>query len=595
MRALTLPALVVGGLMLSAAPASAQPDLYVCTPSAQVLLVNGTSGATSVLYTGTGSFYDCVLGPDGRLYIANGTSILRINTNGTGAETVNASSPLASAARDLAFNVTTLYVNTASTGVYKLEGTPPATDGAPLDFSAPALAFALTSSGQGIVFDRKGKLNLASGTQIRQSAPPYAVSAALIQSTQQSGIQPVGIAVNTCGELVFADAASQSVRRHTPNAPGNQPKHAAVSGLQFTGKDIPLFIEIASNNDMFIVTAEDLSGTNGKVWYADFSFGTSPGACSTATKTPLVELKGKTTGPDAIPSLAAQSAIGVALAATNHDLTLEFGSGADQLCSQDYHFGYHRMRLEFTDCQAAFSGGQTAKIKVQALKSTLSQVSFSPALFAASTEGIRYSGMNGFITQYQYNLADDSPSDPFPTPIRLIFFFNTQEPIAKPGVARGGDGISTQYDENVGDEYWAVQTADDPAGARGDDISKRVVFNTGLAEQCRIVFEPPFRDGNPLYKVGQSATIALNATNIQTGQPCSGAELRISIVKNAGTSFDAMEVKSKGSETANIMSQSGAGKYIYHADLSGYPTGTYDLTVWGTITAPIPKGFTIKK
>src|SRR5207302_1270405 len=66
-------------VLLAPALADAQPTTYVCTPAAQVLTVDGTSGATAVLYTGSGSFSDCVLGPDGWLYVSNGTSILRFD------------------------------------------------------------------------------------------------------------------------------------------------------------------------------------------------------------------------------------------------------------------------------------------------------------------------------------------------------------------------------------------------------------------------------------------------------------------------------------------------------------------------------------
>ena len=69
----------LAALLLPPAVAIAQPTLYVCTPAAQVLQVNGTTGTTSVLFTGSGTFHGCVLGPDGRLYIANDNKIMRLN------------------------------------------------------------------------------------------------------------------------------------------------------------------------------------------------------------------------------------------------------------------------------------------------------------------------------------------------------------------------------------------------------------------------------------------------------------------------------------------------------------------------------------
>jgi hypothetical protein len=257
------------------------------------------------------------------------------------------------------------------------------------------------------------------------------------------------------------------------------------------------------------------------------------------------------------------------------------------------------MRLTFTDCATSFAGGKTANIQVEALKSTIGEASFNaPSLTFPTTpiEGMRYSPMGGFPVQYRLTVLNAVPL--FPADMRMLFFFETQEKVSTPGVARAADEpFDATYLENVGDDYWAVKgdPEGDPAGDTGRDISKRVVFNSGLAQECTLTFDEPFQTGNPLYKTGQNLRISLIAIDLTTQQPCTSGQLRISISKSGGT-FEPMVVKSVGgAQTDNVMSSAGAGKYVFNGDLSGYPVGTYDLFVWGNLTEPIAKAFTIKK
>ena len=85
--------------------------------------------------------------------------------------------------------------------------------------------------------------------------------------------------------------------------------------MEFGESEIPLYLEIASNNHMFIGTAEDNEdGTTLRVYRAEFGFATSPGGCSN-TSVARIQL-----GTDLeIPDLEADDAIGIALAATDHN------------------------------------------------------------------------------------------------------------------------------------------------------------------------------------------------------------------------------------------------------------------------------------
>jgi hypothetical protein len=536
--------------------------------------------------TGTDSFHDCVLGPDGWLYVANGTSILRLNVNPDAEDLDPESLSAGVQVRGLGFNVTTLYFTTDGTAVYKWLGQE-LTNGAKLTFpgSPQALPFTIGTSGQGVVFDVQGNMVLASNGSIHKSigspGPTYTTASAVTLSGTPT---PFGVAVTTCKEIVFADASTNKILRVTNSG-------TADTGVVFddgnpeNGVDIPRYIEIASNNDLFIVTSQG-DGLNGKVWYADFEFETGSDCPSSLNTTAvLVDLQNDLD--------ADVAAMGIALAATHNNITKTFD--ADN-CTRTYDFGYHQMRLSFTDCAAAF-GDDSADINVEALKSTLGEVDFHSIVFPNTPiEGVRISAMGGFPVQYKFTLDGEEPFDPFPTPIQTVFFFNTQEIIQSPGVARVDDDvIDTPYNEDVTSDYWAVPT-NDPAGARGDDISKRVVFNTitaGTAAGCTLTFDPPFLNGNPQYNAGQSATIKVTAKNL-LGQPCVGATIRISVVANPTTTFDVLNVQSKSNEVLNIMSPTAPGKYIYHLDTTGYPLGTHTVTFWGDV-APTNKNITIGK
>ena len=439
MRAISaLPVLIT--MLLVPATAAAQTTMYVCTPAKQILKVvdgPGLTVTTTVLYSNSldAPYDDCVVGPEGLLYVSSGSNILALNplslpSNAVATPAVATLPPAAGDARGLAFNVTTLYINSASGGVFTLAaGT----------LSNPA-AIPLGSSGRGAVFNVVGSLIFASGATVRSAPPPYSSSTALVGPSGSP--LPFGVAVDTCKQIVFADASTNTIQRVTGSGPVD-------TGVSFADddedevEDIPRYIEVASNNDMFIVTSDE-DFNNGKIWRAHFVFAThgSVDCSSTPTTTKLVDLV------DAFDSSG--SAIGIALAPTHHDITKTFSATQ---CTNDYDFGYHRVRLTFTNCAAAFASITSADINVEALKSTLAEVDFASGVLpnplpSPPIEGMRYSAMGGFPVQYQFTLLGDGENPPpalFPTPMQMVFFFNTQEIVKRPGVARGDDGIGTQY------------------------------------------------------------------------------------------------------------------------------------------------------
>jgi hypothetical protein len=127
----TLSLFVLAALLMIPATAMPQsqpvvPTAYVCTPDGQILKVNGT--AATVILSGGGAFDDCVFGPDGRVYLseflANDLAPNRIERldPDSASPILEMVAALPSAPRGMAFNITTLYINTAASGVYALPG-----------------------------------------------------------------------------------------------------------------------------------------------------------------------------------------------------------------------------------------------------------------------------------------------------------------------------------------------------------------------------------------------------------------------------------------------------------------------------------------
>ena len=75
----------------------------------------------------------------------------------------------------------------------------------------------------------------------------------------------------------------------TPTRPRRLSSGSRRSGglpyiAQLQGKDRPLYLEIASNNTMFIVSGEDVAGSNPKAWRAEFGFATKSTSAAVWTR-----------------------------------------------------------------------------------------------------------------------------------------------------------------------------------------------------------------------------------------------------------------------------------------------------------------------
>jgi hypothetical protein len=592
-RPLSFMAIVAAALSLPLT-ASAQTTAYVCTPDAQVIRqpVNeaGAAGPADLWYTGgkKESFNDCVVGPDGWLYIASGSSVLRLNLS---TPTATGGAPLlalvGSAARGLAFNVNTLYVNTASTGVYALQSVAGATD--PLTFpNAAAQLFSVTpSDGHGVAFDILGNMILSSGGSVLKAPvglfPPLypTAPAALLSGTSAK----FATAVNTCGEVVFADKATRSVASRAKD--GSPLKNLAT----FSGLDYPVALEIDSNNNIYVATAQSDAGAAAKLWRIG---GSLENHCAAGSSQLLLDVGTLLSAPTKVKGLLSNRGLGVAISPTDASLTHVFNSTQ---CSSLYDFGYHTLRLTFADCAVPFS------VTIDALKSKPTEVNFNASL-GSDLEGIRYSPLGGYAVQYVLNDRVSTSASALPPSFQFNaqYGFYTQEPIGTPGIARvETHGRADAFTENVLSDFWDLGILDAASGERGNDFSKRVLFNSPLASltpDCAIspaAWEQPLNTGNPLFNSGQNIKVAFTAT-LPTGAACGGGgTMHVSVVRTSPLPLTVQVVQPTGNgNTGNVMSNSG-DRYFFNLDTSGFVAGTYLLTVWGDKLPPTNKVFTMTK
>jgi hypothetical protein len=560
-----LPALAA--LLMAPVDATAQPAVYVCTPAAQVVAVNGTTGAAAVIYTGSGTFDDCVLGPDGRLYVANDTQVLRFDPlHPTSTDEFVATLP--TGARGLSFNVTTLYVSTAASGLWAFQGMSDAPQGGP--FPSPAAPAFTLGAGQGVTFSIDGAMWLVSGSSVRQSPPSYTSSTPLATAGLTT---PVGVGVETCGNLLVADGTSQTIKRYARDGTllGAYLDFPAIGARRL----VPKHFEIDASNRVYVV-AETSADKNALIVRSGENLDgrDATSSCgSAASAITLAELN-----PSVIPGLLSSRAAGIAVGPTDHRITKTFSP--ESCGTKLYDFGYHTMKVTFEQCLTAFS------LTISALESLPSDVTFddNPAEFPTAPSAIRYSPLGGSVIQYRYDGPLPQPFVHFDTFSAQYGFF-TQEAVGTPGVARApGDNPTDPFMTNVSHAYWDVGALDAAAGDdRGNDFSKRVVFNSPLAVQgCTFGgFALPLGRGKPFQRPD---TIPIGLT--LNGEGCTGGSLMVSVAKLEEDGFVVQPVQSL-SQADNVMESKRDGFYQYFLKTSAYAPGTYQITIWGNVTSPI--------
>jgi hypothetical protein len=585
MRALRVAAFVAAA-MAPATIASAQMTGYICTPDGQVLKQtinpNGTSGGTTLLYTGNKNqeFGVCELFPDGWLYIASASSIIRIDPNQqtpSGGAAVVALFP--SPVRGIGINVTTLYVNTATSGIYTLKAVAGATD--PFTFPDLPVPFVTSSptDGHGVVFDIIGNNVLAAGSDVLKalvnSAAPFYTTAPSPVETRTNTV--FDVAVNTCGQIVYADRATRSVRRLAKDAQTSSPLESFADPA-----DYPVAIRIDAYNNIDVLTVQSDAGDKGKYWRLSGSLAND---CAAAPPSVVVDLSTLVSGTTKLKGLLSDRALGIALAPTDASLTRSFSAGQ---CSQLFDFGYYTLRNDFTDCSVPFT------VTAAAMMSKPTEVNFSAAL-GTDLEGVRFSPLKGHIPQIALT-RNGGPVGPLPSTAQYSLY--TQEVFGTPGIARATSHDRTApYTEAVLHDFVDVGGFDPIFGEKGNEFSKRVVYNAPLQAtslECTITpdsWGEPFNTQNPLFKRVQSIVISFIGRTA-TGEPCGGGgTMRISIARISPGPVQLMETVAVNG-TDNIMSNQG-DKYSILVDARLLGVGTFILTASGTPLAPASRIFTI--
>jgi len=592
--------LVIPATVLAQSP----PVVYVCTPDGQVLEVNGT--AARVLAPPGGAFDDCVVGPDGWLYISevlagdvSPNRIERLDPNGPAPQLqLVATLPNASAPRGLAFNVTpsnttpfnraTLFINTASSGVYTLQETGALTTPLTFPTTATQLPNSLATSGRGLVFNVRGDLVAASGGTI-QSAPAFYTTF----STLVSNATPQDVTVNTCREIVYTDKASQSIKRIVNNS--------TKTLVTLSKKAFPTAAETDLGNHIFFLSAEDDNGTNAILWRADPPANKSLAqSCDTATATPLLDFKASLNGANMIPGLLSSRARGLAIGVSSVAISHTFSGD----CKFAYDFGHRVVTYAFDPPCAAASG---ITLEISSFKSRWRDVAFTtPPFFAPpATWGLRESSMGAFGTQYRLHASKDNVDLSTLPHYLQTYAFNTQETLLSPGLARREEkDLALPFDENITSDVWNV---DPIIGVRGDGGSKHTLFNSSLAKSCVLdaKFQEPLNSNNPLFNGPQTLVIAIGATD-QNGNPCDGGTLHVSLMRCGDTGCQdgpfAPQLVTSAVQSGNTMNQLGKGKYAYNLALGPVDTSGADvspvqfvITVWGDIAVPRNQLFSVSK
>ena len=118
--------IALAALLLAPALASAQSDVVcVHTDASDPTRSTVPSDNDSPVQRRPARSHDCVLGPDGSLYVANDNNILRMNPDGKTSQLdgrVNGRRSTVGGREALAFNVTTLYINTGRAQACRTDG-----------------------------------------------------------------------------------------------------------------------------------------------------------------------------------------------------------------------------------------------------------------------------------------------------------------------------------------------------------------------------------------------------------------------------------------------------------------------------------------
>jgi sugar lactone lactonase YvrE len=619
-------AFLLGTFVLSTAHAQAQstvPTIYVSTfNGGQILAINGTTGATSVLFTGgvppvivPASFApeDLVVGPDGMLYICDSLNrtIWRFNPGLSPSSTnpqvvatfpsgVFPEGPSFSGSDDLYVNTRGVGEGPAADGVWVIPGI--ATPGAMVPVACPSAVPPLCTQiipsigtfGEGTAFAATGHLLMVdrSGSRVlsakaRPAAfPNFGPSFTQLITTNLSSAQgPIGIAVNTCGDVLVG--TGNQVQRFTLN--GKDPMTGELlpatfqnTYVTFGDTDLVTYMERDASNTLWVATTNNSETGNGKLWkiLPVLNPASDPiSSCTTGVPPDLnnpFDFFGEGT-----------LAVGVAITPTNFTPALKTFTAANP--SNTFNFGHYTLTVTYRQILTTFSQTFTAVMK----KPT--DVSFANPPFRPGTNGMRFPSLGGFVIEFQ-NFGSPpvagtnfAPTDATGAAIKIVVAFH--DPVRgfrQPGLAHAldcGEGCPPFTDDITTDFWFLTDQAD------GGDIpcwcSRYVTFDepflAGLALPLQVELNEPAQSGHPLFNLGQNFTVSITVRDAQ-GSRVNGLVNRVSAARLSGPAIALQTVQATNAPTqGNVMDNHGNGRYSIGIDTGVFTggIGTYQFTISG--------------
>ncbi len=575
--------LVLAGQILGESGPPIYVSTFTLTGVGQILSVDGTTGATTVVYTSTDNVRrpeDITVGPDNKLYVCAPTNglIVRMDQDGKNFETV-----YDQAGKDLSKfpvgpqgprfdSAGTLFFNTkgsGANGVWKIKNlTDP---GSHPPFPDPVNVLQAADSGEGLAFTASGGLLVVKRDLGEVQCLPGPLKTCPDKITGLTN--PIGIAVSSVGDIFVARRSSLTSLK--PGIERITPKNEQSTYVEFEPLDQPFYLEIIDKTLFVATTADPGDGTppNGKLWKV-----TPPdGKCTPdpiACKTPLA-------------NLPTQSLVGVGKPATSVSITKTIDpSGGTKVWNFDTN------AFEITApgaCTATIIARQRPPAEVNAM------------LVASGIKGKAQaqSGDEGWVTTW---LIQPSGCPVLSNDLYgIAIFAYVNEPFnISPGIASfSSPTVGKQLQDFGYYPYTEAKILGDPiSSTKSRSFSEYLFVNLQLAYVGSFCgFLPPLNPdpNNPaVFLIGNTVPIKFQ---LKAGKNCTGsfitdAKAVLSVAQlelGDGTpTFDRKVVNpaGKANEPPNFRSDGPTKQYIFNLNTSGWPAGKYAATVTSNKSFP---------
>jgi len=570
------------------------PAVYISTfLGQQILAVDGAVGTTVAIHTAAiaNSFSpeDIVVGPDKKIYICDPgqNKIYRVRQDDGGFETIynqNSNASLPAAPEGPSFNGSDLYFNThflqgagTNGGVWKIAG---ATGAVPVGGFTPTQVFDSAASGEGTVFGTAGTtagklLFVERSTRQVKSCDPSSCNTptTLIQNPGEVPTlldNPIGIAVNSAGDIFVANAGStlQNVN-HFDSGGGFVETYAS-----FSGSDYPFFLEFDALNRLYVVT-NDLSGAGGKVWRID-----PPGG-----ETKLVFLVALS---NSISGVAGNQAVGLGLGLT--DFVKQSYAVSGSRIQKKFIFTADEVDITFTAVSVAFELIVFREEIPEALLGLQETPNFTnPTPPPAVIPCAEYNSDLGTCVVYEEGIGatlEPVPTANFTGPVNLQLFYTPSGGSGVPVLAHALDSNLQnpvdQYDENELTGFTLATKVGDPTGMNGDSCcSRHVALNTPQAQVgttfCTFQTPLPGQIAQRPQVVTIRFKIAASGGNCQTGPYVTNAVSQLWLFNTTTQEF--VTPTSKTNTGNFFFADPLSGQNSYNIQTRNLVPGTYIFTM----------------